>query len=89
MVDIATANESTNTVGSGHWTLYLYFSSMAVDTAGSVVTLLLDFLARLQRLPLTLLTPRLRILPTDVLNQVTLNQDLSVSYRIECMCFKN
>ena len=89
MVDIATANESTNTVGSGHWTLYLYFSSMAVDTAGSVVTLLLDFLARLQRLPLTLQTPRLRILPTDVLNQVTLNQDLSVSYRIECMCFKN
>ena len=26
----------------------------------------------------TLQTPRLRILPTDTLNQVTLNQDLSV-----------
>ena len=42
------------------------------------MTLLIDFLARLQRLPLTLQTPRLRILPTDTLNQVTLNQDLSV-----------
>ena len=39
---------------------------------------MLDFLARLQRLPLTLQTPRLRIPPTDTLNQVTLNQDLSV-----------
>ena len=61
-MDIATANESTDIVG----------------TAPAVVTLLLDFLARLQRLPLTLQTPRLRILPTDTLNQVTLNQDLSV-----------
>ena len=41
-------------------------------------TFSLDFLARLQRLPLTLQTPRLRILPTNTLNQVTLNQDLSV-----------
>ena len=61
-MDLATANESTDIVG----------------TARSVVTLLLDFLARLQRLPLTVQTPRLRILPTDTLNQVTLNQDLSV-----------
>ena len=43
-----------------------------------VVTLLLDSLARLQRLPLTLQTPRLRISPTDKLNQVVLHQDLSV-----------
>ena len=63
-MDIATANESTDIVG----------------TARSVVMLLLDFLARLQRLPLTLQTPRLRILPTDTLNQVTLNQDLSVMF---------
>ena len=71
-MDIATANESTDIVG----------------TARSVVTLLLDFLARLQRLPLTLHIPRLRILPTDTLNQVTLDQDLSVinnSYKL----FKN
>ena len=61
-VDIATANESTDIVG----------------TARSVVTLLLYFLARLQRLSLTFQTSRLRILPTDTLNQVTLNQDLSV-----------
>ena len=61
-VDIATANESTD----------------IVSTARSVVTLLLDFLARLQHLPLTLQTLRLRILPTDTSNQVTLNQDLSV-----------
>ena len=63
-MNIATANESIDIVG----------------TARSAVTLLLDFLARLQRLPLTLQTPRLRILPTDTLNQVTLNQDLSVFY---------
>ena len=61
-MDDATANESTDILG----------------TARSVVTLLLDFLARLQRLPLTLQTPPLRILPTGTLNQVTLNQDLSV-----------
>ena len=63
-MNIATANDSIDIVG----------------TARSAVTLLLDFLARLQRLPLTLQTPRLRILPTDTLNQVTLNQDLSVFY---------
>ena len=49
-----------------------------MGTTHSVVTLLLDFLARLQRLPLTLQIPRLRIPPTDTLNQVTLNQDFSV-----------
>ena len=64
-MDIATANESTDIVG----------------TARSVMTLLLDFLARLQRLPLTS-SPRLRILPTDTLNLVTLNRDLSVSQKI-------
>ena len=53
-------------------------STDIAGTARSVVTLLLDFLARLQRLPFTLQTPRLRVLPTDTLNQVTLNQDLSV-----------
>ena len=49
-----------------------------MGTARSVVTLLLDFRARLQQLTLTLQTPRLRIAPTDTLNQVTLNQYLSV-----------
>ena len=53
-------------------------STDTVGTARSVVTLLLDFLARLQRLPRTLQTPRLRIPPTGTLNQVTLNQNLSV-----------
>ena len=41
-----------------------------VGTARSVVTLLLDLLARPQRLSLTLQTPRLRIPPTYTLNQV-------------------
>ena len=65
---------------SGQWTLppRTKIKIHIVDTARSVVTLLLDFLARLQCLPLTLQTARLRILPTDTLNQVTLNQDLSV-----------
>ena len=64
-MDIATANESTNIVG----------------TARSVVTLLLDFLARLQHLPLTLKTHRLRILPTDTKSSYTKS-------RFECKLFR-
>ena len=63
---------------SGQWTLPPNCSTDTMGTARSVMTLLLDFLARLQRLPLTLQTPRLRIPPTETLHQVTLNQDLSV-----------
>ena len=65
-VDIATANESTDTVGSGHChreRKYRYSGHCPLSC---------DATARLSRSASALQTSRLRILLTDTLNQVTL-----------------